>query len=53
LRTIIKEDATKRLGEIAVTAMAKHASDAIGVWQTWSERSPEAQVALLRGLLRS
>mmetsp|Transcript_819 Transcript_819/g.2625 ORF Transcript_819/g.2625 Transcript_819/m.2625 type:complete len:809 (-) Transcript_819:13-2439(-) len=50
---LIREDATKRLGEIAVTAMAQHAAEAVGVWQMWADRSPEAQIAMLRGLLQS
>ena len=51
-RALVRADATQRIGELAVTAMGLHGSEAIEVWQQWATRSPEAQVAMLRGLLK-
>lgn len=51
-RGMLKADATNRIGELAVTALGTYGSDAIEAWQVWATRSPEAQVAMLRGLLK-
>ena len=53
-RKIVNADATNRIAELAVTAMSRHASDAIAIWQIWAKRSndgQQGQIAMLKGIL--
>jgi hypothetical protein len=51
-RELIKADATNRIGELAVTAMAQHSSSAIDIWQIWAKRDVKGQMAMLKLMLR-
>ena len=47
---MVRADATNRIGQLAVTAMSKHGSNAIDIWQVWAARDPQAQAAMLKGI---